>query len=229
MTIFQSKRYSSLHVRRISKLMNEDTVSVFKTAKQQTNHDITTKLLTKLSDNPETTQRDLSTEIGISLGMVVSYLKTCVQKGYVRSKQVAPQRWVYFVTPKGFTEKSKMVAEYLHRSMSFYRDSRLQLEHLFHDCQNNNLQNIAIIGEGEMTEIALLVAKNYNLTLHPKSPEENLTSFDGVLITDIKNPQGVFDNLTSSIAEHKILSIDALCITRRRVTNVETLSEQYET
>jgi DNA-binding MarR family transcriptional regulator len=210
--------------------MNKDTTSVFKAAKQQTNHDITTKLLTKLSDNPETTQRDLATEMGISLGMVVSYLKNCVHKGYIRSKQVAPQRWVYFVTPKGFAEKSKMVAEYLQRSMSFYRDSRMQLDNLFLNCQNKGMKDIAMIGEGEMTEIALLVAKNYNLTLHPTLPkEESLTSFDAVLITDIKNPQGVFDNLTSSIAEHKILSIKALCITRRRIENVEALNEQHET
>lgn len=210
--------------------MNKDTTSVFKAAKQQTNHDITTKLLTKLSDNPETTQRDLATEMGISLGMVVSYLKNCVHKGYIRSKQVAPQRWVYFVTPKGFAEKSNMVAEYLQRSMSFYRDSRMQLDDLFLNCQNKGMKDIAMIGEGEMTEIALLVAKNHNLTLHPTLPkEESLTSFDAVLITDIKNPQGVFDNLTSSITEHKILSIKALCITRRRIENVEALNEQHET
>ena len=57
-------------------------MAVFEEARQHTDHKVMVRLLTTLSENPEATQRDLATEMGISLGMMVSYMKSCVRKGF---------------------------------------------------------------------------------------------------------------------------------------------------
>ncbi len=115
-------------------------MAVFEEARQHTEREVVVKLLTTLAEKPETTQRDLATKMGISLGMMVSYMKSCVHKGLVRSKQVAPRRWAYFVTPKGFAEKSSMVSGYLYSSMTFFRDTRPPSSASCGTCSDNRRQ-----------------------------------------------------------------------------------------
>jgi DNA-binding MarR family transcriptional regulator len=212
-------------------------MAIFAEARQHTDNTVVTKLLTTLSENPETTQRDLATEMGISLGMVVSYIKSCVRKGLVRAKQVAPRRWAYFVTPQGFAEKSAMVSDYLHRSMAFFRDTRVQLEELFTECASNGINKVAMVGNSDVAEIAKLVASSLAIELELVEPAESieiknlikrlnqdknfieqLNHFMAILVTDVVDPQGVFDYLKQHISENKLLSIPALCIVRKRVS-----------
>ena len=203
-------------------------MAVFEEARQDVDRKVVVKLLTTLAENPETTQRDLATEMGISLGMMVSYMKSCIHKGFVRSKQVSPKRWAYFVTPKGFTEKSIMATSYLCRAMTFYRDTRIQLEELFESCKERNIKTVALIGVSEVSEIATLVAKSFALELVLYDTNsfkyQDLQQFDAVLITDIVEPQNLFDSLKKEIKEERLLSIPILCIARKRVVSASVQS-----
>lgn len=207
-------------------------MAVFEEARQHTDREVMVRLLTTLSEKPEATQRDLATEMGISLGMMVSYMKSCVRKGFIRSKQVAPQRWAYFVTPKGFAEKSRMVSGYLYRAMTFFRDTRVQLEELFARCQKEGIQTIAMVGSGDVAEVAMLVSQGFpvsvELVMQSEGYIENLKGFDAVLVTDIANPQGTFDALKECIAEDKLLSIATLCIARKRINSARGLEREKE-
>lgn len=205
-------------------------MAVFEEARQQADLEVMVRLLTTLAENPEATQRDLATEMGISLGMMVSYMKSCVRKGFIRSKQVAPQRWAYFVTPKGFAEKGRMVSGYLYRSMTFFRDTRVQLEELLGQCQKQSIQKIAMVGSGDVAEIALLVSQGFTVRLELIAQEEGYTEklkdFDAILVTDIANPQGTFDVLKECIGENKLLSIGTLCIARKRINSARRLERE---
>ena len=196
-------------------------MAVFEQAKQNTDREVMLKLLTSLSENPECTQRDLASEFGISLGMMVSYMKNSVKKGFVRAKQINAKRWAYFVTPKGFTEKSIMVSDYVARSLSFYKNTRLQLERLFNACTKQNLTNIALVGSSEISEIATLIANagEIKISLHESATctEDSLKKYDAVLVTDVIEPQNTFDKLKSFVEPERLLCIDALCISRRRI------------
>lgn len=197
-------------------------MAVFEKEKNHTETKVMVKLLTKLSESPESTQRDLATEMGISLGMMVNYMKSCVKKGFIRTKQISPKRWAYFVTPKGFSEKSAMVSKYLYRSMTFFRDTREQIEEVFRYCENKKIKNIAIVGDGDVSEIAVLVSHGFSINLETVEVEniEKIKSFDAVLVTSTKDPQGTFDFLKEHILDEKLLSIEALCISRKRISKV---------
>ncbi len=71
------------------------------------------------------------------------YLKRCVTKGWVRASQISPRRITYFLTPEGFKEKSRMVKDYLARSMTFFRDARAQCEEVFAHCKAQGWSKIA--------------------------------------------------------------------------------------
>lgn len=207
-------------------------MSVFEKARQHADREVMVRLLTNLSENPEATQRSLATKMGISLGMMVNYMASCIRKGLIRSKQVAPRRWAYFVTSKGFAEKSRMVSGYLHRSMTFFRDTRAQIEELFAQCQKEGIQTIAMVGSGDVAEVAMLVSQGFEVNLEliaqTEGYIEKLKGFDAVLVTDIANPQGTFDALKECIGEDKLLSIATLCIARKRINSARGLEREKE-
>jgi len=172
------------------------------------------QLLTEIERNPSFTQRSLASELGIALGLMNQYIKRCVTKGWVRVSQVSPKRISYFITPDGFSEKSKMVGSYLVRSLSFFRDARLGCEEIFDSCLANNWKQVALVGAGDLADIATLVCPADQITLTLASVEDVLSFADAIFITDIHNPQATYDALASKYEKSNILTLELLHISR---------------
>src|SRR5580700_10689605 len=81
-------------------------------------------LLESVERDSMQSQRLLAAEFGVALGLVNAYLKRCVRKGLVKVKATPARRYAYFLTPRGFSEKSRLTLAYLGRSMSFFREAR---------------------------------------------------------------------------------------------------------
>ena len=63
-----------------------------------------------VEENSQITQRSLASELGIALGLTNAYLKRCVRKGWVKINQAPANRYAYYLTPRGFAEKSRLTA-----------------------------------------------------------------------------------------------------------------------
>ena len=81
------------------------------------NKDIHLDLLRKLELNPEYTQRELSKEMGISLGKVNYCMKKLVEKGWVKLTNFShnPNKvgYAYLLTAKGIEEKTRLTYAFL--------------------------------------------------------------------------------------------------------------------
>ena len=51
------------------------------------------QLLDEISKNHELTQRDLSRKLGVALGLINSYLKNLVSKGYITVSTIPRKRY----------------------------------------------------------------------------------------------------------------------------------------
>jgi DNA-binding MarR family transcriptional regulator len=71
------------------------------------------QILDELAKNDNVTQRDLSSRLGIALGLVNSYVKNLVAKGYITVKAIPPKRYGYYLTPKGIMEKTRLACDLL--------------------------------------------------------------------------------------------------------------------
>lgn len=198
----------------------------FEEARQQTDQEVMVNLLTRLAEDPAATQRGLASELGIALGMMSQYMKSCMRKGYVRTKQVAPRRWAYFVTPAGFAEKSRMVVSHLSHSMGFFRETRIQVEAVFSAFKQHDIKKIALVGPGDVADIAELVAKDFDLSLFMCEKEAEFSVFESALITDVIDPQGTYDVLKQRVEEEKIKTLPILCIARKRINSVAQLERK---
>jgi DNA-binding MarR family transcriptional regulator len=189
-------------------------MAAFQDTRQQTEQKVMVHLLTEIEGNPSFTQRGLASELGIALGLMNHYLKSCVTKGWIRATQVSPRRISYFLTPEGFKEKSHMVKDYLARSLTFFRDARTQCETLFAECQQKGWQKIGLVGAGDLADIAQLVAQGINLEVSLVSQNGDLKAYDAILVTDVMNPQSAYDALRDKVDPNRLLTLYLLHISR---------------
>ena len=86
--------------------------------------DIHLDLLRKLESNPHCTQRELSREMGVSLGKVNYCMKKLTEKGWVKltnfSRSSNKFGYVYLLTPSGIEEKSRLTFSFLKRKLIEY-------------------------------------------------------------------------------------------------------------
>ena len=132
-------------------------------AKIEENNQITLGLLNAVDESSSVTQRAVAKELGIALGLVNTYLKRCVKKGLIKVSQVPANRYAYYLTPKGFSEKARLTGEYLSQGFQLFRLSRSQIVEIMEDCENQGLKKIVLVGATDITEIAILCAQEFNL------------------------------------------------------------------
>jgi DNA-binding MarR family transcriptional regulator len=118
-------------------------------------------VLDAVERNPAATQRSVARELGIALGLVNAYLNRCLSKGLIKIGQVPPRRYAYYLTPRGMTEKSRLTATYLMDSFAFFREARTQCNALFQELAARGQCRLALIGGGDLAEIARLVALDH--------------------------------------------------------------------
>lgn len=88
------------------------------------------KILREIKENPEMTQRELSSRLGVSLGKVNFLLKALIQKGFIKADNFknADNRivYLYLLTPRGIQEKARITYHFLRQKMKEY--NRLEAE-----------------------------------------------------------------------------------------------------
>ena len=96
--------------------------------------DIRLDLLRKLESNPEYTQRELSKEMGVSLGKVNYCIKKLTEKGWIKLTNFKqnPNKvgYAYFLTPRGIEEKTKLTFSFLKRKVIEYELLKKEINEL---------------------------------------------------------------------------------------------------
>jgi len=190
-------------------------MGAFQDTREQTEQKVMVHLLSEIERNPSFTQRGLAGELGIALGLMNHYLKRSVTKGWLRASEVSPRRITYFLTPEGFLEKSRMVKDYLARSMTFFRDARAQCVEIFDQCKANGWQHLALVGEGDLADIARLVALGHDIQVDVLPINGEFKDYQAVLVTDVMTPQAAYDALRKREGLPPILTLRFLHISTR--------------
>lgn len=114
------------------------------------------KLLTEVQHRPEASQRELAKRLGIALGMTNLLLHNLADKGYVRISRAGWKRWLYGLTPEGFSRKLQLTLNYIRRFVHQYRRVRQTLREELALEQLNAETRVAMYGTGEYAELVYL-------------------------------------------------------------------------
>jgi DNA-binding MarR family transcriptional regulator len=130
----------------------------------------TRQILSRLETTHAVSQRSLSRELGIALGLTNLLMRQMVRKGLVRLRRVPRNRVAYLITPAGLAEKARLSHRYLRQSISFYSDARQRLQASFADLAKQHAPNRSAVrvvfwGAGELAEIGYVCLHDSGLTL----------------------------------------------------------------
>lgn len=186
---------------------------------------IALKLLEEIEQNNNVSQRTLSSKLGIALGLVNTYIKLLVKKGYIRISNFPKSRYTYLLTPEGMSEKSRLVYKHLAYYNNMFKKVREDSREIFKKLSLKGIKKIAFVGVDEFAEIVFLSLMEADLTLVGvyddafvgkmflknevgalnKLGECNL---DVILITSLKRKQELYDSLMKlDIKKDKIISL----------------------
>lgn len=179
-------------------------------------------LLEEIAKEETLSQRDLSKRLGIALGLVNSYVKNMIAKGYVRVSSFPKNRYNYLLTPKGITEKTRLTYQHLHYFTNLYTTARNDYKELFEKLEKAGVKRVVFCGVDEVAEIAYLSLQETNLQLigvtdnerqgerffnYSVFPMEDIKSFDfdRTVVTSFKKRDCLFKRLKElKITEDRI-------------------------
>jgi DNA-binding MarR family transcriptional regulator len=194
-------------------------------------------ILSAVELDPKLTQRSIASELGIALGLVNGYVKRCVKKGLIKVGQAPARRYAYYLTPKGFSEKSRLTASYLAYSFAFFRRARVQCAEVFNYAAENGQRRLALVGTGDLSDVARLVASEHSVTIVATLPGltsasalrkrlAELENVQGLVVVCLESPRAVHAACVAELGPGRVYAPDLLRIasTGKRVTNGASVS-----
>jgi DNA-binding MarR family transcriptional regulator len=189
-------------------------------------------MLTAVERGEPVSQLVLSKRVGVAVGLLNALLRRAARKGYVKVTSVPAKRYAYYLTPKGFAEKGRLIVEYLDQSLSFFRQARDQYEALFEGARAAGRARIALYGCGELAEIAVVAAMNTDVVLvgivdrAANKPMayglpvvralDDLEAWDVIVLTDGRTPQLSYNDLLAVVPADRLLLPEFLRVSRLR-------------
>ncbi|MCB2146674.1 MAG: winged helix-turn-helix transcriptional regulator [Deltaproteobacteria bacterium] len=172
----------------------------------------TLQLLEAIAADKTTSQRELSDVLQISLGLVNSFIKRLVKKGYCKVTTIPKNRVKYILTPAGAMEKTRLTYEYISSSYHYFKAAKNRLENLYAELLNQGANRVVFYGVGELADIALISMAGTDIRLvdvvDPAREGEVYANFvvkaisrlkeadfDALLITAVDNHEAVLNKI----------------------------------
>jgi hypothetical protein len=184
-------------------------------------------LLTSVEIDGARSQRRIAAELGVALGLVNAYLKRSIKKGLVKVGQAPARRYAYYLTPQGFSEKSRLTIEYLSSSFSLFRKAKEEYGRIFDLAHALGFERIVLAGKSDLCEIAILCAVDGPISIVAvvdpdetasrfigvnlvRSYAEVAEAFDAVVVTHLTKAKIAFDQAIDTFGAGKVLAPDLL-------------------
>jgi hypothetical protein len=134
----------------------------------------TLTLFNTVESSPEVNQRQLAQELDVSLGLTNTYFQRVLKKGWIRAKQVKARRWLYFLTPQGALEKSRLSLSYMHRTLDSFRELKSKGDEHLRILSRKGIRGIHLCGNNDLTEILSFCFSGVEIELLSVIPENTL-------------------------------------------------------
>ncbi len=190
-------------------------------------------LLSSVDADGARSQRRIAAELGVALGLVNAYLKRAIKKGFVKVGQAPARRYAYYLTPQGFSEKSRLTVQFLSSSFSLFRKAKEDYGRIFDRAQTLGFRRIVLAGQSDLCEIAILCAVDGPISIVAiVDPDVTATrfigvkvvssymevdgQFDAVVVTHLTGARNVFDQAVSNFGAERVLAPDLLGLRPRQ-------------
>ena len=178
--------------------------------KQEGNQEVLLRLLEHVGNDGTVSQARFADQVGIAKGLANAYFNRCLEKGWIKLQQIPRRRYLYYLTPVGFAEKTRLTALFLSHSYQFYREARADLSATMAAAARDQHRRLGVLGCGELAEIAAIVSEECEVdivgfvgkegerdTLAGRpvvSTWRELGGSEAALLATVDNANGVYDD-----------------------------------
>jgi DNA-binding MarR family transcriptional regulator len=122
-------------------------------------------LLEEIALDPDTTQANLATRLGVAVGTVNWHIKRLIAKGYIKVKRAQRRKLKYIITPEGLALRARLTVNYIENSMELYRLTRDQARRVLQEARQRGIQEVHIDGDGDIADICRLTCLEHGFSL----------------------------------------------------------------
>jgi DNA-binding MarR family transcriptional regulator len=119
-------------------------------------HDRDFVILEQLQKNPDATQANLATQLGVAVGTINWHIKRLVAKGYVKVRRTERRKLRYLITPEGLALRAHMTLDYIQNSFRLYRLIRQRVVGQLETIRQEGYQKVRLEGEGDIADVCRL-------------------------------------------------------------------------
>jgi len=122
-------------------------------------------LLDNIEHQPDVTQADLATQLGIAVGTVNWHLKRLISKGYVKVMRAERRKLRYLITPEGLALRARLTVDYVEQQLNLYRRVRQKVKEYTEQVKAAGFEHVRLIGEGDVADICRLTCLEQNINI----------------------------------------------------------------
>jgi DNA-binding MarR family transcriptional regulator len=129
------------------------------------------RVLEAIASGRRVTQRSLSSDLGVALGLTNLLIRRLVLKGYVKVSKMGTRHVRYLMTPAGWEALASATRQSLENTVHLYTETRehirSSLSQISGRCRPNGdgQKRIVFYGAGDVAEIAYVSLQTTDLTL----------------------------------------------------------------
>jgi DNA-binding MarR family transcriptional regulator len=122
-------------------------------------------LLDNIEHQPDVTQADLATQLGIAVGTVNWHLKRLISKGYVKVMRAERRKLRYLITPEGLALRARLTVDYVEQQLNMYRRVRQKVKEYVEQVKSSGYDRLRLVGEGDVADICRLTCLEQNMKI----------------------------------------------------------------
>jgi len=122
-------------------------------------------LLDNIEHQPDVTQADLATQLGIAVGTVNWHLKRLISKGYVKVMRAERRKLRYLITPEGLAQRARLTVDYVEQQLIMYRRVRQKVKEYVEQVKSDGYDRVRLVGDGDVADICRLTCLEQNMLI----------------------------------------------------------------
>jgi DNA-binding MarR family transcriptional regulator len=113
-------------------------------------------ILEQIEKDPDATQANLASQMGVAVATINWHLKRLIAKGYVKARRVGRRKLRYIITPEGLALRAHLTFDYIQTSFHLFRLIRQRMQDALVQVREAGYDRICLEGDGDIAEVCRL-------------------------------------------------------------------------
>ena len=140
-------------------------------------------LLESIELDPDVTQANLASQLGVAVGTINWHIKRLIEKGYVKIKRAERKKLRYIITPEGIAMRAHLTVDFIEQQFNLYRNTRQRVKDHLQQLQQSGFNSVRLIGDGDVADVCRLTCleQGVSITSELETPVLEVNGFNVVL------------------------------------------------